>query len=102
MRFRLWLLLFFAGSYLSAFAQQPTDAQSQIPAQTQPVQPIIQRPVSVLDSVVAATKAHEQFMRDSVTTQYIKAPDSAMYRAYVQRLLSENTFKGSFLNYHQN
>jgi len=102
MRFRLWLLLFLMGSCLSTSAQQTPDAQTQILTQTQPVQPVVQKPVSVLDSVVAATQAHEQFMRDSVTTQYIKAPDSAMYRAYVQRILAETMFKGSFLNYHQN
>ena len=100
MRFWFWCLFFLVSSSI-AYAQQPADDPTSPPAQTLPVQPVIQRPLSVLDSVVAATKAHEQYMRDSVAMQYIKAPDSAMYREYVQRIIDENTFKGSFLNLHQ-
>jgi hypothetical protein len=103
MRFWFWCLFFIIGGGLSAYAQQPIDDPTRTPAQMQSVQQVAQqpKPFSVLDSVVAATKAHEQYMRDSASMQYIKAPDSAMYREYVQRIIDENTFKGSFLNLHQ-
>src|SRR6202012_4590465 len=104
MRIWIWCLFFLVGSCLAAHAQQPTDAQN--PAQVQPqiiqpVQRVVQQPRSVLDSVVEATQAHEQFMRDSASMQYIKAPDSAIYREYLKRIIDEYTLKGSFLDFHQ-
>jgi hypothetical protein len=58
-----------------------------------------QKSISVLDSVVLATKAREKFIGDSLAMQYIKAPDSAMHREYVKRILKENLLTGAdFLN----
>src|ERR1700744_1605849 len=98
MRLWFWCLVFMVGICTTTYAQQPADMQVPIPVQSQLV---FRQPVSVLDSVVAATKAHERFMRDSATMQYIKAPDSAMYREYVKHVLDSTTFKGNFLSFHQ-
>ena len=56
-----------------------------------PVQP---RQLSVLDSVVAATKAHEKFVIDSLAMLYIKAPDAAINQAYMDRVLKEKLYHG--------
>jgi hypothetical protein len=98
MRFWLWCLFLMIGIGANAYAQNPTAQQSDSAVRPQY---FTRQPLSVLDSVVAATKAREKFMMDSAAMQYIKAPDSAMYREYVKRVLDESTIKGGFLSFHQ-
>jgi len=78
-------------------------AQQQVPPGVVPIQSILtpapQQHISVLDSVVLATRAHEKFVIDSLSMLFIKAPDSAMHREYVLRVLKDNLFTGtSFLD----
>lgn len=70
-----------------AHAQQDTAVYNNYGA----VQPA---PMSVLDSMVAAERAHQKFVADSIAIQYVKAPDDAIYRQYVQRVLKENLYTG--------
>ncbi len=57
----------------------------------QPVQP---RPMSVLDSMVAAERAHQKYLADSIAMQHVKAPDAAIRKQYVDRILKENIYTG--------
>jgi hypothetical protein len=50
--------------------------------------------VSILDFVVLATRAREKFVADSIAMQYIKYPDSASERQYINRLLKEKAYTG--------
>jgi len=90
-------LLFMAVCCRVAYAQQPVPPD---PTTIQSVlTPLPQQHISVLDSVVLATKAHEKFVLDSLSMLFIKAPDAAMHREYVQRVLQDNLFSGTnFLN----
>ncbi|MEO8886427.1 MAG: DUF4271 domain-containing protein [Mucilaginibacter sp.] len=53
-----------------------------------------QNQLSVLDSVVLATKAHEQFLKDSVALLHIKYPDAAMNQRYLSKLADSILYKG--------
>lgn len=50
--------------------------------------------MSVLDSVVRAEQAHKKFIADSIALQHIKAPDAAIRKQYVDRVLKENLYTG--------
>src|SRR5476651_2240333 len=98
MRIVALCLLFIAICCPAVFAQQDNQPNLSPPQSTLPPQ---QPTMSVLDSVVLATKNHQKFVADSIAMQYIKAPDSAMYRQFVQRTLKENLYTGkSFLDIH--
>lgn len=92
MRSTLWLFLIFLFICRDVFAQQAF-----VPMATRNVADTIQgqQPISVLDSVVLATKAHQKFIADSIAMQYIKYPDSAIYRAFVVQTLKQNLYTGN-------
>ena len=86
---RFITLCFLAIVFLCAagYAQQDTTLYNRYDA----VQP---GPMTVLDSVVAAEQAHEKFIADSIAMQHVKAPDGAIRRQYVERVLRENIYTG--------
>jgi hypothetical protein len=88
MRFIALCLLFITVCCSPVKAQQ---AVSTIPATLTPPQ----RHISTFDSVVLATRARKKFISDSLSMQYIKAPDSAMNREFVKRTLKENLYTGT-------
>src|SRR5471030_945468 len=92
MRFAFCLLLM-AVCCPAIYAQQLPPDPTTIQSVLTPHPP--QQHLSVLDSVVLATKAHEKFMLDSLSIRFIKAPDSAMQREYVQRMLHDSLFTGT-------
>ena len=58
-------------------------------------------PMSVLDSVVLATRVREKFVTDSIAMQYVKAPDAAIRQKYMDKVLKENLYTGfQFLDIH--
>ncbi|MGZ3754461.1 MAG: DUF4271 domain-containing protein [Mucilaginibacter sp.] len=92
MRSSFWLFLVFLFVGQGVFAQQAI-----LPTVTHNIVDTInsQQPISVLDSVVQATRAHQKFMADSIAMQYIKYPDSAIYRAFVAQTLKQNLYTGN-------
>jgi hypothetical protein len=92
MRLPLWLFLIFLFVSRGVYAQQAT-----IPTATRNIIDTIkgQQPISVLDSVVQATRVHQKFIADSIAMQYIKYPDSAIYRAFVAQTLKQNLYTGN-------
>jgi len=50
--------------------------------------------LSVLDSVVAATRARDKFVGDSVAMQFVKYPDSSVNREFVKRTLKAYLYIG--------
>ena len=82
------LCCFIIGLCTNAFAQQDTALNNNYV-------PAAPAPFTVLDSVVAADKAHEQFVKDSLAMRYIKAPDAAIFQQVVQQTLNESLYKGT-------
>jgi hypothetical protein len=79
--------------YCSAVYAQQENTPNTVVNQT--IQNPPTKSISVLDSVVLATKARKKFIADSIAMQYIKAPDSALYKEYVKRILKENLYTGT-------
>jgi hypothetical protein len=71
----------------AGYAQQDTAIYNGYDA----VQPA---PMSILDSVASAMRAREKFVADSIAMQYVKAPDAAIRKQYVDRVLKENIYTG--------
>ena len=102
MRLIVWCFFFMTVYFQAVYAQQ---------APLPPVNnnnTLIPTPqhISVLDSVVMATKAREKFtadsvkarvkfMADSIAMQYIKYPDSALNRQFVVATLKANLYTGT-------
>ena len=93
MRLIIWCFLF-STIFCSAVCAQQVPQQI-IPSSATALTPP-QKPISVLDSVVLATKAHQKFLADSIAMQYIKAPDSALNRQFIERTLKENLYTGNY------
>jgi len=89
MRFVALFILLITTSF-AINAQQTTTPVNPYPVTTQ----VSQQPVSVLDSVVLATKNHAKFTADSIAMQYIKFPDSAINKAFVDKTLETKLYKG--------
>ena len=55
-----------------------------------------QRPAQMplLDSVILATKQRQAFIEDSLKFQYIKYPDGAVNRQYVEQFMHDNMYHG--------
>jgi hypothetical protein len=87
MRF-IALCCFIIGFCTTAYAQQDTALNNGY-GYTSPAQ------LSVLDSVVQATKAHEQFVKDSLARRYIKAPDDAIFQEFVNKTFKESLYTGT-------
>ncbi len=85
---RYILLYLFLVLSCSAFAQQDTSGYNNGIIQTSPA------PLTVLDSVVMATRAHEQFLRDSVAMLHIKYPDAAMHQQYLDSMEAKLLYHG--------
>ncbi len=92
MRLPVWCFLLMCVCRAGVYAQQaPAQAANNYPAVT-----VAQKtPISLLDSVVLATKAREKFMADSIAMLYIKYPDSAINRQAVERTLKANLYTGT-------
>ncbi|MDB5010097.1 MAG: hypothetical protein JWR67_2969 [Mucilaginibacter sp.] len=93
MRFVL-CLLFIAMCCNAAFAEPqvtpaPVNNYQVTDTTTHPTQ------ISLLDSVVLATKAREKFIADSISMQYIKYPDSALSKQFIAHTLKENLYAGA-------
>jgi hypothetical protein len=59
----------------------------------------LQNQLTVLDSVVLATKAHEQFVIDSIAMQHIKYHDAAIHQRYLYSMSAKVLYHGfPFLN----
>jgi len=93
MRLIVCCFLFLTAFCSAVCAQQ---VQQQIIPQSSTTLPPLQKPISVLDSVVLATKVHQKFVADSIAMQYIKAPDSALNRQFIERTLKENLYTGKY------
>src|SRR6187402_1367508 len=91
MRFIALCCIIMACCCSTGYAQQDSVIDMGNNASFIPAQP---RQLSVLDSVVAATKAHEKFMIDSLAMLYVKAPDAAINQAYMDKVLKENLYHG--------
>jgi hypothetical protein len=87
MRFIALCFLAIVFSCAAGYAQQDTTLYNRYNT-AQPA------PMTVLDSVVAAEQAHEKFLADSISMQYVKAPDAAIRKQYVDRVLKENIYTG--------
>ncbi|GAB2695256.1 hypothetical protein GCM10027037_18700 [Mucilaginibacter koreensis] len=88
MRFCIWVLVFWCFNFCSAYAQQDSGAVTApdtIVAAQRVYRP---RVYTVLDSVAAAMRNHEQRVSDSLAMRYIKVPDSnrrnQLYEAVVR------------------
>jgi hypothetical protein len=90
MRFVVFCFLFIILWSTAHALQQVTT----VPAINNQVANPQQHPLSLLDSVVMATREHEKFAADSMAMQYIKYPDSAINREAVIRTLKENLYTG--------
>jgi hypothetical protein len=53
-----------------------------------------QAPFTVLDSVVQAEKAHEQFVMDSIAMLHIKYPDAVMRQQYLAKMADSILYHG--------
>ncbi|MDB4925654.1 DUF4271 domain-containing protein [Mucilaginibacter sp.] len=89
MRFIALCFLFIVSCHLAGYAQKDTSAINPMRAY-----PGGQGGMTVLDSVVQATAAHEKFIADSIAFLYIKYPDSSLNKQFVARVLNENLYKG--------
>ncbi len=87
MRFIPFFILVIVFSCTAGYAQQDTTLYNNY-NMVQPAQ------MSVLDSVVRAEQAHKKFIADSIALQHIKAPDDAIRKQYVDRVLKENIYTG--------
>ena len=87
MRFILFCY-FIIGLCTTAYAQQDTVLND--PYYNPPPAPF-----TVLDSVIAADKAHAQFVKDSIAMRYIKAPDAAIFQQVIQQTLREKLYRGT-------
>ncbi len=93
MRLTVWCFLSVFFCCLASYAQQqatPSPANDY-----QLVNPPAKKPISVLDSVVLATKAHEKFVIDSLSMQYIKYPDSALNQQFIAKTIKESVYTGT-------
>jgi hypothetical protein len=91
MRLKVWCFLFTAICCSAVRAQQVLPTTVIPSGNLSPVQ----KPISLLDSVVLATQAREKFVADSIAMQYIKAPDSALNREFAEKMLRDNLYTGS-------
>lgn len=87
MRFIALCFLAIVVSCLAGYAQRDTTLYNGYGA-------VQSGPMTVLDSVVAAEQAHEKFVADSIAMQHVKAPDAAIRKQYVDRVLKENIYTG--------
>jgi Domain of unknown function (DUF4271) len=92
MRFVALCLLFVVTCCRAVSAQQ---VEPLTPVSGQNILPPPQRHISAFDSALLVAKARKKFITDSVFMQYIKAPDSAMNREFVKRILKERLYTGT-------
>jgi hypothetical protein len=93
MRFVAFCLLFIVINCRAAHAQNDSSVVQNDLNNT--LSPVKQNNLPLLDSVIFATKAHQKFLDDSLAMLYIKYPDSAINKQYIDRILQTNLYKGS-------
>ena len=89
-------LLLMCFCYAGVNAQQPGTFAKPATDTATASRPAGQMPLSVLDSVVIATKARDKFIGDSVAMQYIKYPDASINLEFVRRTLKANLYTGKY------
>ncbi|WP_183563240.1 DUF4271 domain-containing protein [Mucilaginibacter sp. SP1R1] len=99
MRLLTWCFLLVLWSCSAVFAQQDSTVRS--PELKPTIRSIRTGGASLLDSVAAAMQARKLFVADSISMRYLRAPDEAVNKEFVDSLLAHTLYKGyGFLDIH--